>query len=293
MDNEGEGRLVLVAGASGALGREVVTKLHERGYRVRALTRDPRRIQAISSDIAEAHTGDALSPDSLRGACDGAHAVVSCVGASVTPSLRGWHRFGRVDTPANVNLIEAAERASVARFVYVSCHHTPEMRRLDYVDAHERVVDRLRQSSLRWAVVRPTGFFSALAQLVDMARRGPIFMFGPGEARSNPIADADLAEILAGAVERDEREIDAGGPDVLTRREIAELAFRAVERPASIRSLPHGLIRAMTLVMRPFHPRMSHLIAFFDDIYGRDLVAPVRGARRIDEHFRKYATRAS
>lgn len=276
---------MLVAGASGALGREVVSALGDRGYRVRALTRDPRRLAPLGSAVAETHTGDALDAPSLRGACDGVHAVVSCAGASVSPSLRGWRKFGSVDTPANVNLIEEAERASIERFVYVSCHHTKEMRALDYVDAHERVVDRLRQSALGWTVVRPTGFFSALGALVDMARHGPIVSFGPGEARSNPIHDADLAAVIASALSGDEREIDAGGPDVLTRREIAELAFQAVGRRPWIVSAPAGLVRAVAFLLRPLHPRNAHLIAFFADIYGRDLVAPARGRRRLQDHF--------
>lgn len=283
----GQGRVVLVAGASGALGREVVNALGARGWRVRALTRNPARLAPLGEAIAETHTGDAMDAASLRGACDGVYGVVSCVGASVTPALGGWRSFGSVDTPANVNLIEEAERASVERFVYVSCHHDADMRSLDYVDAHERVVDRLRASSIGWAVVRPTGFFSALGALVDMAKRGPIVSFGPGEARSNPIHDADLAEVIAEALSSDEREIDAGGPDVLTRREIAELAFRAVGRKPSIWSAPAGLMRTMAFLMRPFHPRNAHLIAFFTEIYGRDLVAPARGKRRLEDHFAK------
>src|SRR5262245_65190191 len=112
----------------------------------------------------------------------------------------GWRGFRGVDWPLNRNLVDAAVAAGAKKLVYVSAHHTPEMRRLAYIDGHERVVDHLRGTRLAWTVVRPTGFYSALGIFVDMARRGSMAAFGRPEAKTNPIHDGDLALLCVDAL---------------------------------------------------------------------------------------------
>src|SRR5688572_26030168 len=115
---------ILVAGATGMLGREVVRLLATHGHTVRALSRDSARAAALGG---ETHVGDARRPESLRGAMDGVDTVFSSLGASV--SIRfgaGWRGYRAVDVPANRNLLAAARKAGVKRFVYVSAHVTEE-----------------------------------------------------------------------------------------------------------------------------------------------------------------------
>jgi uncharacterized protein YbjT (DUF2867 family) len=214
--------------------------------------------------------------------------VFSCVGASVLPTLgRGWRGFGAVDWPANRTLIDAARAAGAGRFVYVSVYHHPDMRRLAYVDAHERVVDHLRASGLPFAVLRPTGFHSALASFVDLAARGFIPEVAAGAARTNPIADQDLAELCDAALASPERalEIPCGGPEVLSRRAIGELAFAAAGRAPRFRRVPAALMRAGALIGRPLHPRIAQFAAFLAHISSVDLVAPPHGRPLLEEAF--------
>ncbi len=279
-----------MAGASGALGTHVVRALAARGWRVRALARRPTRLQHLGAALSEAHTADALDPRTLRGACDRVDAVFSCLGASVRLSLGGgWRSYTAVDTPANLHLLAAATDAGVKRFVYVSTHHTPSMADLGYVRAHEAVVDALRASALDWAVVRPTGLYSALGVLITMARRGPLPEIGDGSARSNPIHDMDLAEACASAVEGAPREQAIGGPEVLTRHAIGQMAFAAVDRAASFVPAPPMLARAGSVLLRPFHPRMAHLAAFLAAVSTQDVIAPAVGTRRLADWFRERA----
>jgi uncharacterized protein YbjT (DUF2867 family) len=283
-------KTIVVAGASGELGQHVVRALATRGWRVRALVRDPARLGPVRDAVAEVHVGDALAAGTLAGAFDGASAAFSCVGASVKMALgAGWRGYRAVDVPANTNLIAAARGAGVERFAYVSTSHTDAMRRLNYVRAHEDVVERLRASGMDWRVVRPTGFFSALGVFVDMARGGSVPEFGDGATRTNPIHDADLADVCAAALDSTEREHPAGGPDVFTRREIAELAFAAVGRPHRIRRLPPWLARLASVLMRPVSPRMADFMAFVAALATNDTLAPASGHRRLGDYFRERA----
>lgn len=284
---------VLVAGASGALGREVVRLLRARGHRVRAMTRDAERARRVLGPDVEAVVADARDARAARAAVDGADVVFSSLGASPLPDpRRGWRGFRAVDWPLNRNLVDAALDAGVARLMYVSAFHAPEMRRLAYIDGHERVVDHLRARAgerLAWSVVRPTGFFSAIGSLLDMARRGPIPSFGVPEARTNPIHDLDLAAVCVEALDGDAREIAAGGPEILTRRRMGELAFEALGKPVRVHRVSSWILSYAAFVLRALHPRLSDCVSFFRDVSSRDLVAPARGSRTLLPYFQERA----
>ena len=289
-------RTVLVAGASGALGRAVAEQALARGWAVRAMVRDPARVPAeLAPRLAGIAVADARDRAAVDRAVAGVDAVFSSVGASVLPALgHGWRGFGAVDWPSNRTLIDAAKAGGVGRFVYVSVFHTDGMRRLAYVDAHERVADHLRDSGIPHAVVRPTGFFSAIApSYVDLARKGKIPEIGGGAVKTNPIGDADLAEVCAGGLDSTDPALDlpCGGPEIVTRRQIAELAFQAIGKPARFRTLPAGLMRAAMWLGRPFHPRITQFFSFIAHISTHDLVAPTYGRRRLADAFVEYAAR--
>jgi uncharacterized protein YbjT (DUF2867 family) len=283
---------VLIAGASGALGRRVVSEALAAGHRVIAFGRDAQRLATCLPEQVETRIGDALAPATLSGVLDGCEAVISCLGASVSPSLGAGRRgYLAVDLPANRALADAAKAAGVRRFVYVSVagHDVPGASELAYYRAHEQVVEHLDAIGLEHAIIRPTGFFSALSEYVNMARRGRVPMIGDGTARSNPIADADLARVCVEALAGEARDRTIGGPDELSRREIIELAFAAVERPVKVASVPPGVFRAAGRVMGLFVPRLGELLPFVVFVSTRDIVVPVAGTLRLVDAFREAA----
>ncbi len=280
---------VLVAGASGALGRQVARLFRERGFTVRALTR-ARALEGFD----EVHTGDALRPGALAGAAEGCELVFSSLGASVLPEpRRGWRGFTAVDTPANLALLEEAKRAKVKRFAYVSCFHSEPMRPLAYVRAHEAVAEALKTSGLEATVVRPTGFFSALGALVPMAAKGALPVFGTGGTKSNPIDERDLAQVCVEAALAGEAAVEAGGPEVLTRLEMNALAFAAVGKPVKTMRAPLWAAPVASALMYPFNPRIAQFVEFVGGLSRHDLVAPVRGQRRLGDYFRQLAGSAA
>lgn len=279
---------VLVAGATGALGVEVVRVLKDRGHRVIALGRDPRRLRQLASLADEHVVADVMDPRTLAGVLRGVDRVFSCLGASVIPMLRyGRTTFSRFDFPANRNLIDAARETAVRRFVYVSVFGAHKLPDQDFIKGHEMVVDHLRTSGLDFGVVRPTGFFSAMQKILLVASWGLTPQFGDGEVRTNPIHEADLAEVCAAMLFDDTRERDVGGPEALTRRELADLAFEAVGRKGRRLLVPVGLLRNTGRLLRPLNPRVGNLFTFIADILVDDFVAPAYGSRRIGDYFRE------
>lgn len=276
---------VLLAGASGTLGRQVLDALVGRGHPVRALTR-----RSAAPVGAQAVAGDLDDEGSLRAACRGVDVVASCAGASM--SLHVWRdrrRFMAVDYAGNRRLLRAARDAGVRRFVYVGVCGAEQMPGLEYTAAHDRFARELADSGLEWAVVKPTGFFGFFEEVLRLAGRGLGPVVGDGSARTNPVHEADVAEVVADAVAGLSGDIAVGGPDVLTRREIVEMAFQAHRRRPRIRRVPPAVLTAASAGMGLVNPRIGALLRFGAEVSQVDCIAPVGGTRRLEDFFRERA----
>lgn len=280
------GHHVLVAGATGTLGRRVVRELLARGERVRVLARDPRGANAQELGPVELVRGDLTDPASLVGVCDDIDVVISCAGASMRlGGLFDRRSFMEVDFGGNANLLEMALTAGVSRFVYVSLFGARALLRTEYAAAHERFVGALAASGIHHTVVRPTGYFSFFAEMLDMAARGRVLLIGDGSVRTNPIDERDVATLCVDAILTEERELLAGGPEVLTRRRIAELAFEALGKRPRISSISPRAFSALTKPLVGVNRRLHALSAFGAAVSAMDCVAPRTGARTIADYF--------
>lgn len=275
---------VLLAGGTGEIGREVATVLHERGHSVRLLARSAERAARVGT-VVDVVLGDAMDPATLRGCCDGVDVVVSAIGGNVSLGLKERRGYARLDPVANGNLLAEALRAGVPRFVYVGVHTEPSYAFTRYCVAHETFVDALRRAPVTSTVVRPTGVFSALAELVDMARKGRGSVIGSGEARSNPVHPRDVASVVVDCIASGPADVAVGGPEILTRRQVVETAFAAVGKTAKVMRVPRGVILAMSVLLRPFHPRLSDLFQFVAYVATNDAIAPQVGAQRLQPYF--------
>lgn len=280
------GHRVLVAGATGTLGRQVVRELLARGERVRALVRDPYSQRAHALGAVELFAGDLMDPSSLGGACDDIDVVISCAGASMRLGGLGDRRsFMEVDFGGNANLLEIARTAGVAKFVYISLFGARELLRTEYAAAHERFVGALQGSGMAHTIVRPTGFFSFFSEMLDMAARGRVILIGDGSAHTNPIDERDVANACVDAILLQESELAIGGPDVLSRRQIAELAFEALGKPPRISSISPAAFSALTRPLWLVNRRLHALCAFGASVSTIEVVAPRTGQRTLAEYF--------
>jgi uncharacterized protein YbjT (DUF2867 family) len=291
-DVDQRGGPIAIAGATGSLGRRLTAELEGADRPVRALVRDGARAAAMDPRPSEVFVCDLTDPRAdLAGACRGARTVISVAGQSTDtrrlPDRRGFHE---VDYGGNLRLVEAAEAAGAERFLYVSVFDAARLRGLEYVDAHERVVERLRSSALDATVVRANGFFSAYRELLELAAAGRrIPLFAGGSARSNPIHEADLAVACLDALDGPEVEVEVGGPEILTRRREVELAFAALGRKPRTAPVRPWAARAAAGALRPFDRRRAASIAFVAAVSAIDMVAPSHGIRRLADYLAEHA----
>jgi uncharacterized protein YbjT (DUF2867 family) len=276
-------KTVLVAGATGYLGRYLLAELTQRGYVVHALARDRQQLAAEAASLTRIVEAEATQPDALRGCCQGVEVVISALG--ITRQKEGL-TYEAVDYGANANLLAEARRAGVKKFLYVSLLDGPALTELALVRAKERFVDELVDSGLDYCILRPTGFFSDVAEVFNMARSGKVYLFGDGSYRANPIHGADLAVVCADEIDGEAKEVAVGGPEVWTQREIAELAFQVLGRRPRISAIPLWLKNALLWTLRTFSGEKTYGPAeFFLSVLTRDMVAPQAGEHRLKAFF--------
>ncbi len=278
---------VLIAGGTGYLGRHVLREVRKQGYVVRALVRDPRRIEDLREFIDEIHVGEITNPESLEGICDGVDVVFSSVGIT---RQRDGLTYDDVDYQGNVNLLAEASRAGVSRFVYVSVFAHQGAGHVRIIAAKRRFESHLIGSGIDYVIVRPNGFFSDMTEFLSMAQKGRGFLFGTGSFRINPIHGEDLARICVDSFRGSDKEIEVGGPEVLTHNEIINVAFRTLHRDPRVSYVPVWIVGAAIKLLRSFSTVKTYgPVEFMTTALTRDMVAPRYGERRLADFFAETA----
>src|SRR5918994_3196683 len=150
--------MVLVAGSTGFLGREICRRLRARGIGVRALVRssaDQTVVAALRALGAETIVGDVKDRVSLDAACRGADTVISTV--TTTRSRAPGDSLESADHEGQLSLVDAARAAGVRRFVFVSV--SGGISGDDALTAAKRGVEaRVRGSGMTFTILRPSCF---------------------------------------------------------------------------------------------------------------------------------------
>lgn len=281
-------KTIAVVGATGYLGGFVCQSLREQGYQVRYLVRNEKTIleQGVAPQLIT--VVDVTSRFSLRDQLNGIDCVISCLG--ITRQKDGLS-YMDIDYQANANVLDEALNAGVKQFIYVSVFRGDEFRHVALCAAKERFVDHLRESGMAHCVVRPTGFFSDLADFWHMAKSGRVWLFGDGQKRVNPIHGKDLADAIVNLVSRDHSkiinaELNIGGPQTFTQADIARMAFKSQLKPNRTTFIPDQIRRVLLSFGKRLLSEASFgPIEFFLTILAHDMVAPAYGHRTLKAHF--------
>lgn len=180
--------MLLVTGATGNVGRELVRTLVERGAEVRALVRDPARAATLP-DRAERAVADLDDPGTLARAFDGVDRLFL-----LTPGIGLTH---------TEHAVAAARAAGVTHVVQLSSYNVlgdpmPAMGRWH----HERE-ELLRASGIPTTVLRPGGYMTNAFDWLPTIRSGGYVLDPVGPGRFAPIDPADIAAVAALALTED------------------------------------------------------------------------------------------
>jgi NADH dehydrogenase len=237
-----------VIGGTSKVG-QVLVPLALRSRKVRVATRAPGSevARALGAAGAELVTADLRDPASLERALRGVTQVVAS--AHGFPGSRG-NDVQSVDLAGHHALIEAAGRAGVERFLYVSAVGARPDAEVDLFRAKWEIEQRLASSALPWTSLRATAFMEFWAELVGrpVLQKGSTVILGGGRNPINFVSAGDVARLALtllddpGAV----REVvELGGPENLSMEEVAERFGRAAGRAPRVRRVPLPVLRLL------------------------------------------------
>jgi uncharacterized protein YbjT (DUF2867 family) len=197
--------VIIVTGATGTVGRQVVTQLREQGAEVRAVARDPGSAklpagtQVVRADLAD--------PESLEPHVAGADAAF-LVWPFISPELAAG--LGQ-------RVVEALAR-HVPRIVYLSAEAAA-----DRPDSFWSTIERLiEKSEAGWTMLRPTGFAVNTLMWADQIRNGGVVRWPYGSAARSLIHEGDIAAVAVRALTQERhagRSYVLTGPEAITQAE--------------------------------------------------------------------------
>jgi uncharacterized protein YbjT (DUF2867 family) len=215
---------ILITGASGNIGRQVVQQLVDRGAAVRALVRDPSKASFAAG--VEVVQGDLLDVQALRGALAGVSTLFLLNG--VVPD-----EF----TQALVTL-NLAREARVERVVYLSVIHSDKYLNVPHFAGKFGVERMLEQMGFGATILRPAYFIQNDLTVKDVVLGHGVYPMPIGAKGLAMIDTRDIAEIAA--LELLEREasqplalkrVNLVGPDTLTGADVAATWSAVLGRP--------------------------------------------------------------
>lgn len=253
---------LLITGATGFVGREVLRQAHAGGHELRVLARQASSASARAAAGewgAEVRAGNVLEPASLAGAAAGCDAVIHLVGII---SEVGRQTFENAHIRATENVLAAARAAGVSRYVQMSALGTHAGAVSRYHQTKWAAEEAVRASGLPWTILRPSLIFGPEDHFVNLfarlSRWSPVLpVMGPGTARLQPVAVEDVAAAFVRAVTEPSAvavTLDVCGPERFTLPELLREIFNALGRRRALLHIPLPVARLQAGVMEALFP---------------------------------------
>ena len=225
------------------LGGAIVRRLVERGDRVRALVRGDAGERTLTEAGAETARGDLKDAASLADACDGISTLITTANSA---GRGGEDNVETVDLEGNRNLIEAASRAGVEHFVFLSAEGEDPESPVPFLRAKGLTSARLRETDMAYTVLVPNLYMDVwipLVVLAPVASGRPITIVGEGARKHYLVAADDVAGFAVTAVHSEDarnRDLLIGGPEALSWRDVVSTFERVHGVTLDVKSIDPG-----------------------------------------------------
>jgi uncharacterized protein YbjT (DUF2867 family) len=229
--------MILVTGASGYIGSHITRRLLEHDLPVRALVRDrgkaesEGRLAGLKLDYAQ---GDVNDPPSLERAMQGVDSVVHLVAIAIE---KGSRTYEEVNYQGTVNVVEAAKKTGVRRFLNMSQLGARADLPYRFLASKGKAQEHVAVSGLDWTAFRPSvvwgpedEFANTFARLVPLT---PLIfpIVGDQNSKFQSVWVGDVATCFVKALQDDQtigQEYELGGPEILTLEEIERRTLQAI-----------------------------------------------------------------
>lgn len=243
---------LLVVGSTGTLGRQVVRRALDEGYKVRCLVRSPKKAAFLREWGAEIVQGNLCYPDTLPPSLEGITQIIDAATSRPTDSLS----IKQVDWDGKVALIQAAKAAGIERYIFFSLLDSDKYPEVPLMEIKRCTELFLAQSGLNYTVLQLSGFMQGLIgqYAIPILEKQAVWITG----ESSPVAYMDTQDIAKFAVqalkmpETENKTFPLVGTRAWSAEEIINLCERLSGQDARITRMPINLLRTVRHVSRFF-----------------------------------------
>jgi uncharacterized protein YbjT (DUF2867 family) len=272
--------MILVTGATGFVGRNLVSRLVSAGERPRCLVRSQTKAQqTLPVSQVEIVLGDVTDPQSLQAAMPGVTTVVHS--AFVTANLKEGHgiSYDGVNVEGTRNLVAAACQMGVRRIIVVSGLGTKPDRPGTYMQGRYLAEQAVKESGLSWSILQPSVQFGKGSEFINgltaLIRSAPVVpLINGGTIKFQPIWVEDVARCLDQLIHNeamDGQTFVVGGPDILTYTQIIDLLMhtmgtRRPKAPAPLAMVGLGALAMQLVLPKPPITTAALTLFSFDNV---------------------------
>ena len=253
---------VFLTGATGFVGGHVLKRLLAEGHNVRALVRDPQKSQMPTDDHVEIVRGDVVDGSGLEDGIKGCDAVIHLVGIIAES---GKATFERVHHLGTRNVVEAAQRNQIARFIQMSALGARANGVSEYQTSKWKGEEAVRQSGIEHCILRPSLIFGPgsgfVAEMLEIMRKAPLFRPVPGNGKPlfRPVFVGDVAACFVQALTNPaatNQTVELGGEEELSLDQVLEEIARGagIRKPALHIPMPLMFAGAVLAQILPHPP---------------------------------------
>jgi uncharacterized protein YbjT (DUF2867 family) len=258
--------MIVVTGATGMVGSEVVRQLSEEGLRVRALVRHPADGTTLDGPGVDVMLGDLASPGSLDLPFLGAERLF----------LASDPDFDEVELEANV--IGAARRAGVRQVVLLSALGAGPESPVRRLRMHAATEEELRRSGLRWTILQPNFFMQAILESAQTIIDESVIYAPAGGGKASLVDARDVAAVAAGVLTSEghnEKTLVVTGPEALSYAEAAQKLAAVLGRPVTYVAEAAETARSRMLDAGVEEWMVADAVILLSVIYAQGYVSPV------------------
>lgn len=230
---------VVLAGAYGKLGSEILKSLLKAGHNVVAADMIEGNIEGVDKASFAFKKLDVTDKNALKGICNGADAVITTVGLTKTSATLTNYD---IDHNGNLNLLNEAKAAGVKNFVYISVIKADKAPDVPMLHAKYLFEEELKKSGLTYVIHRPTGYFYDIVKVFrPMIENGKVTLLGKKPVHANVVDTPDFADFIVEHICDENKTYDVGGKETWSYEEIANMCFEAAGKTPVIKRAPAWL----------------------------------------------------
>jgi NADH dehydrogenase len=246
---------VLITGGTGYVGSTLRRYVRDEGHEVRLLVRSGSENKIDSPALYEVTRGDIFNTNACLKACDGCDAVIHLVGIIREYPSRGI-TFDQCHRVATLNIVEAARRTGVERFIHMSALGTRPNAVSTYHKTKFAAEELVRSSPLRWTVFRPAWILGAgdhgTRQIRDLLRKPIVPLINGGKMLLQPVALDDVCTVMSKALRMPETQgktYEVGGPNRLTFKDLLQRIAGELGIRRRTLSVPASLVKPVISIL--------------------------------------------